>query len=265
MNFSRMRVIRYLGTSGTFEETPDYVAREAPVEILINGELFVTILASPSQQKELAIGHLLAEGILRSKHEIRSFIKSQNRISLEVEEEAASRSKLAKATKLISTHCGSIDAYLRLLDRTLKPHIESEIRVEANLILSLATDLTNRSRVFRRTGGTHAAALFRPTGELLSFSEDVGRHNAIDKVIGDAAIKEALSGDLVLFSTGRMSADMVMKPARCDIPIVASTAGALNSGVIAARRTGVTLLGFVRGQRMNIYSNAWRISPEKTT
>jgi FdhD protein len=259
LHYSRIHVIRYLGTSRTFEETPDYVARETPVEILVNGEPFVTILASPTQQKELAVGHLLAEGVLRGKHEIRNVTKSQNRISFEVEEAAAARSKLAKATRLVTTHCGSLDAYLKLIDRTSKPHVESEIRVGADLILTLATDLTKRSRVFRRTGGTHAAALFHPTGELLSFSEDVGRHNAIDKVIGDAAIKGALTGDHLLFSTGRMSADMVMKPARCNIPIVASTAGALNSGVVAARRAGVTLVGFVRGQRMNIYSNPWRI------
>jgi FdhD protein len=258
-----MHIIRYLEGSDTFEKTLDCVARETPLEILINGEPFVTILASPSQQEELAIGHLLTEGVLRDNAEIRNLSRSKNRISIEVEKGAAARSRVARISRLITTHCGSVDAYLKFLDRTMKPHVNSKTSVRASQVLKSAEQLTSNSKVFRLTGGTHAAALFRPTGEILSMSEDVGRHNAIDKVIGMAAINKVLTRDLMLFSTGRMSADMVMKPARCNIPIVASTAGPLNSGVVVARRTGVTLVGFVRGQKMNVYSNPWRIVTKK--
>ena len=108
------------------------------------------------------------------------------------------------------------------------------------------------------TGGTHSAAIFHEE-KLVAFAEDIGRHNAVDKVIGAAAMKKVEFSKCVIVSSGRQPANMVLKAARVGIPIVASIAGPVNSGVDIAIKTGVTLICFVRGQRMNVYSYPERV------
>jgi len=114
------------------------------------------------------------------------------------------------------------------------------------------------SKVFKTTGGTHSAAIFE-NGKLIAFAEDVGRHNAVDKVIGMAALGKTDFSKSVLVSSGRQPANMVLKAARVGIPIIASIAAPIYSGIEAARKTGVTLICFVRGQRINVYSNPERV------
>jgi FdhD protein len=115
------------------------------------------------------------------------------------------------------------------------------------------------AETFRKTGGVHVAALYSAGGELLSLSEDVGRHNAVDKVIGDGVTKNLNFENSFLALSGRLSGDIVLKSARMRIPMVASLAAAINSGVEVAQRTGITLIGFVRGKRMNVYTYPERI------
>ncbi len=112
---------------------------------------------------------------------------------------------------------------------------------------------------FRKTGGVHVAALYSAKGELVALSEDVGRHNAVDKVIGVGTAKKLDFENLFLALSGRLTGDIVLKAARMRIPIVASMAAAVDSGVEAAQLTGITLIGFVRGKRMNVYTYPERI------
>jgi FdhD protein len=121
-------------------------------------------------------------------------------------------------------------------------------------------DLNFKAETFRKTAGVHAAAVCGGNGSFLAFAEDVGRHNAVDKAIGMTAEKLADFSDCLLVLTGRLSGDVVLKAARVGIPVVASMAAALDSGVAVAKRSGITLVGFVRGKRMNIYCHAERIS-----
>jgi len=114
------------------------------------------------------------------------------------------------------------------------------------------------SKIFRATGGTHSAAIFED-GKLVAFAEDVGRRNAVNKVIGIAALRKINFSRSVLVSSGRQAADMVLKAARVGIPIITSIAAPLYSGVEVAKKTGITLICFARGQRMNVYSNPERI------
>jgi formate dehydrogenase accessory protein FdhD len=121
--------------------------------------------------------------------------------------------------------------------------------------------LNTLAKTFRKTGAVHIAALYSATGELMTFSEDVGRHNAADKVIGTGALKESDFSKCFLASSGRLTGDIVLKAARMRIPIVASMAAVVDSGIDVAQRTGITLIGFVRGKRMNVYTHAERIEP----
>ena len=160
---------------------------------------------------------------------------------------------------LITTACGSLSTpiYGNQLS-SLK--ITSDIKLEAEKIWGLVRELNLRSEIYKKTGGTHSAMLCSFEGEVLSFAEDVGRHNAVDKVIGAGILGKVDLGECVLISSGRQSSEIVLKVARSGIPIIASVAGPLRSGIGIADATGITLICFVRGRRMNIYTHHERIS-----
>jgi FdhD protein len=119
--------------------------------------------------------------------------------------------------------------------------------------------LDSKAAVFKRTGGTHAAALLDSKGEVLAFSEDIGRHNAVDKVIGEASLKRISLEQTILASTGRLSAEIVCKAVNVSIPVVVSLASSTDKGIEVAEKRGLTLIGFVRGERFNVYSHPERI------
>jgi FdhD protein len=133
------------------------------------------------------------------------------------------------------------------------------LRVSAKVIFESVNALNFKAAGFRLTGGLHVAAVYRADGTLVALAEDVGRHNAADKAIGMAALKETPLDECFLASSGRLSGDMTYKAAKVGIPIIASIAAALSSGLDAAEKTNVTLVGFVRGKRLNIYSAPQRI------
>ena len=238
----------------------DQVAEEIPINILINKKHCITLLASPNGMKELGIGYVLSEGIIKSFDECINIEVSENNIKIDTKSECDLRR--SKILKLITTACVSTSDYIKLLDRT-EIVVSSKISITPNKAIEIMRNLNSQSEVFKKTGGTHAAGLFDPAnGKPLCIFEDVGRHNAIDKVIGFAALNGLDFSKLILASTGRQPADMVLKAARVGISIVMSIAGPINSGIIAAEKTGVTLACFVRGKRMNVYSHKERITFE---
>jgi FdhD protein len=215
--------------------------------------------------KELTVGHLLSEGVLKSIEEI-------NQISLEkrgkCQVELKSEVDLQKRTKssqpfarLVSTTCGSQDHWplAKLIDRLGLPKLQLGFRVRAEVISESTKRLNTVAEIFRRTGGVHVAALYAADGSLITYAEDVGRHNAVDKVIGLHALRKGDFSQHFLASSGRLSGDVVLKAVRMRVPVVSSLAAAINSGIEVARQAGVTLIGFVRGQRMNIYTFPERI------
>ncbi|MEM4733212.1 MAG: formate dehydrogenase accessory sulfurtransferase FdhD [Candidatus Bathyarchaeia archaeon] len=256
-----MEITKYDLATKTSEKMEDYVAEEKPLHILVNTTYWATILCSPSNLKEMAVGHLLAEGILKSTEEIMEVainekegtchVKLQPAINLE---ERLSLSRLHQ--RVVTSTCGgqSIYQYQR------KPaKVTSSLTVKAEVLFNAVNQLNFKAEVFRQTGGVHAAAVYTADGTLVAMAEDVGRHNAVDKVIGMAALKQTRFSECFLASTGRLSGDIVFKAAKVGLPIVASLGAALDSGVDMAEAAGLTLVGFVRGKRMNIYTLADRI------
>jgi len=225
------------------EEVEEAIARETSIKIYVNGNHLVTLFASPSQLKELAIGWLLSQGIIKSVDEISEVKVEEDMVKIKCISKIETRIKLVKASKVP------------------KLIVKSKYKVKAEEILRLVDMLNRLSKVFRATGGTHSAAIFED-GKLVAFAEDAGRHNAVDKAIGIAALKKADFSKSVLVSSGRQPAGMVLKAAHVGIPIVTSIAAPLDSGVEVAEKTGITLICFVRRQRMNIYSNPERVEAE---
>jgi FdhD protein len=247
------------------ERRMDYVAEEKPMHIFINNIHNVTILCSPTLLKELAVGYLLSEGVLRSVDEIdeiRLLKGGKCQVQLKRGVDAEKRIMVSQPfTRLVLSACGSPDYWPlpKLIDRLSLQELPKDVRIKAEVISEAVRRLNTLAETFRKTGGVHIAALYSSEGELLTFAEDVGRHNAVDKVIGVYAMKKADFSQCFLASSGRLTGDIVLKAARMRIPIVASLAAAVDSGIEVAKRTGLTLIGFVRGQRMNVFTFPERI------
>jgi FdhD protein len=128
-------------------------------------------------------------------------------------------------------------------------------------ILALVAEFQHRSEVYRATGGVHSAALC-DTKSLLIFSEDIGRHNAIDKIFGQCLLEDIPTDDRIVITSGRISSEILLKVARRNVPIIVSKSAPTNLGVRLANDLGITLLGFVRGKRMNAYTHDWRIGQD---
>jgi len=240
------------------EELEDYIAVESPINIYVNNRRFVTIFASPQLLKELAVGRLVAEGIINSIEDISQIDVRSNNVLVALSSSNIDLEEF-KLLKSITTEFTSIDSYIEALKSMSNLRIDSKLYVKADDIFKMIRKMSENSKIYRKTGGTHVAALFNKDAKLLYLAEDVGRHSAIDKVIGLALINGCDLTNSVLTSSGRITASMILKAARAGIPIVASISAPLNSGLIAAEKIGITLICFVRGKRMNIYTHPERI------
>jgi len=249
----------------TIERRKDLVVEEKPLHVFLNQTHYATILCLPTHLKELAVGYLLSEGVLKSVDEIKEIRlgkvgKCQVRLKLEVDIEKRF-SAAQPFTRLVLSACGSPDYWplSKLIDRLELHRLPLGFTVKAEVVSEAVRRLNILAETFRKTGGVHIAALYSRNGELITYAEDVGRHNAVDKVIGTAALKKLNFSHCFLASSGRLTGDIVLKGARVGVPVVASLAAAVSSGVEAAQHTGLTLISFVRGTRMNVYTYPERI------
>ncbi len=231
----------------------DWVAEEKPLHLFLDGAFYVSIHCSPSNLEQLAIGHLASEGILKSLSEIDKLDVKDGvcQVKFISSVDAKRRVRLSRQFgRVILSACGVQGSYR--VSRKL-PKVKSSLKVKANTILDCIKEL-NSAPVFRKTGGVHAAAIFEGNGTRVAFAEDIGRHNAVDKVVGIAMMRGTNLGNCSIVSTGRLTGDMAMKAATVKLPIVASVAAAVDSGIAIAKRVNLTLIGFVRGTHMNVYT-----------
>jgi FdhD protein len=241
------------------------VAEESPLHIFLNQTHYATILCLPNQLKELAVGYLLSEGIIKTINEIQKItVNKQGKCQIRLKPGINLEKRISIAqpfARVVLSSCGSADYWplSKLIDKLDLPKLHANFRVKAKIVSETVRRLTALAEVFRKTGGVHVAALYTNEGKLVSYAEDIGRHNAIDKVIGTAALKGLSFSDKFLASSGRLTGDIVLKAARVGIPVLASLSAAVSSGVDAAQRTNLTLIGFVRGTCMNIFSHPERI------
>jgi len=248
-------------TEGKAEEMLDYIAEEVPLQITLNGAYSFVIWSSPSQFKELAVGHLFAEDLLRNVDEIESLTANEANYTCELQlkpsvnlEERLKNQR--RGTRIIPLIKAATSAYQH--DEKLSL-IKSDLKIKAQVILDAVTQMNEKAKGFKETGGLHDSGIFKADGTMGAFSEDVGRHNTVDKVIGQALLNKENFGDCFMFITGRVPGDMIYKAAKVGLPIVASGAAVLNSGISSAEKANITLVGFVRGKRMNIYTCPERI------
>lgn len=247
--------------TGTVKKVTDYVAEEVPLYLFINKTFWAMILCSPSNLKELGIGHLLSEGVLKSIDEVEEVTyKEEERscfVQLKGDVDAGERVRLSRLhTRVICSACSSSMPY----QYSRKPSkVTSNLAVKAQVIFDAVTRLDSEAKVYKKTGAVHVASLCKPDGAIVALAEDIGRHNAVDKVVGIAALGHVNFGECFLAFSGRLPSDVVFKVAKVGLPIVASFGAALDSGIALAEQTNLTLVGFIREKRMNVYTVPERI------
>jgi FdhD protein len=259
----QVNIVKLDLSTGKSQDITDFVAEEKPFYLFVNTTFWATILCSPTELKALAVGHFLSEGILKSTSEIEEIVlkepKSTCYVKLKPEVNVENRVKISRLhARVIPSACGSGSPY----QFTGKiPKVKSNLRIKAQVIFESVNQLNFKAEGFRQTGGLHVAAIYKGDGQLVALAEDVGRHNAVDKAIGMAALSSIAFGECFLALSGRMSGDVAFKAAKVGLPIIASLSAALSSGIAMAESADLTLAGFVRGKRINLYTCPERIAP----
>ena len=259
-----------VGPSGA-EMASDVAAVEEPLQIRVNGETFVVTMRTPGKDRELAAGFLLSERTISGADDLelirhcteRRGRNSGNVIDVRLGREASERLRTTFALRrqvTVSSACGVCGR--QTIDDLMTGicPVGDGWRISRALIEALPGALGSAQDVFAATGGLHGAGLFDADGGLVAMAEDVGRHNAVDKVIGAQVLMDRLPlNRRLLFVSGRAGYEIVQKAVVAGIPIVAAVSAPSSLAIELARQGGVTLLGFVRGARFNIYAGAQRV------
>jgi len=254
----------------------DVAAREEPLEVRLNGQTLVYLMRLPGDDRLLAAGFLLSEGLVGARDQvelIRHCTDAQATAADGRENEPAAVGNLVEITaklvaggerfetaRVIRTGCGGAD-----LDREVDLagiEVAGGPSFSPQTIAGVPDQMLAGQDVFKVSGGTHGAGLFDSSGEMLVVKEDIGRHNAVDKVLGHMLMSGESPSEKGLMLSGRLSYEMVLKAARAGIPLLCSISAPTALGVEVGRKTGVTLVGFLRGGSFNVYSHPARIGGE---
>ncbi len=234
----------------------DHVAVEEPLEIRIGGSPVAVTMRTPGHDEELAIGFCLSEGLRPTAAHLPDDLAA-NRVNVDAPEFDVARLQRNFYT---SSSCGVCGKGALEAVAVEAARVESQLRVPFSLVVQLPDRLREAQATFAATGGLHATALFTADGELLCAREDVGRHNAMDKVIGWAFGENRLPlAEAVLCVSGRLSFELVQKAAVAGCPVLIAVGAPSSLAVSLAQDRGITLCGFVRNGSANVYTEAWRI------
>jgi FdhD protein len=254
--------------AGTATPASDRVAVEAPLEVRLQGEPFAVIMRTPGDDRHLAVGFLFTEGVLRGAGDLARIedveTDSQDIVNVRVTPQRAEivpeflGQRRNVAMNSSCGLCGRRTLESLAIDR---PALVPRWTVDGATVLGLPDRLREAQQAFSETGGLHASGLFDLSGRLEMSAEDVGRHNALDKLLGRALVSGRLPlSDTLLCVSGRSSFEIIQKAFLGGIPLIAAVSAPSSLAIDLARTSGITLLGFVRGGRFNLYSGAERIS-----
>jgi FdhD protein len=241
----RLPVMRVTGKRK--RQIEDIVVTESQLTIVLNDQKLITLPCSPNDQQFLAIGFLFSKDILKGKEEIRKVTLDDNKYTVWVETE-----------KDIHLQPLSLSTVYNSANSKVQSVVKSPISVASSDIFSLVEEFQQRSDIFIATGGVHSVALC--TGNnILAFKEDIGRNNAIDKLFGECILHDISMKERMLVTSCRISSEILAKVAKGNIPILISKSAPTNMAVRLAADMGITLIGFVREKKMNVYAHEWRV------
>jgi FdhD protein len=244
----------------------DKLAREEPLEIRVGGQSVAVTMRTPGHDEELAAGFLLTEGLIHRREDLVTIahcpVAAAPENTLNVFLAPSLKVDMTRLTRHVfaSSSCGLCGkASIESVHQHFPP-LKSRLRITARILASLPEQMRRTQATFDQTGGLHAAAVFDSKGKLIVLREDVGRHNAVDKVLGYGFIEGKLPFDShVLLVSGRASFEILQKALAARVPIVCAVSAPSSLAVDFARESGQTLVGFLRGQGMNIYCGPERI------
>jgi len=237
----------------------DKVSVEKDIVIRLNNEEFVALMCTPVMVKELAVGFLLSEGLISKKEDISdvNYNEVDGVVSIGVRNYTKDSVKNNRLQTLTSG-CGRGLASDFIKGFTKEKRIESSIKISSKDITDISKEFINMSSVYKETGGVHSAALWDGR-KIEVFCEDIGRHNAIDKIFGYCLMNNISVTDKIILTSGRISSDVLIKISRRGMPVIISRNAPTSLAVEMAYFLGITLIGFVRGQRMNVYTYPERV------
>ncbi|BCS93781.1 formate dehydrogenase accessory sulfurtransferase FdhD [Metallosphaera javensis (ex Sakai et al. 2022)] len=254
MQVSRVNLVKV--RDGHQEVDEDYVAVEEPLDITICNQecrTFAIVMRTPGNDQELSLGFLYSEGVIDSLDDVIKVKQELNRIEIYLRDVK----KIESRQIVVNSSCGVCGrALLYTLDI-----LSTSTTVSRDVIVSLPDKLREKQNVFNVTGGLHAAGLFTRDGELQFLFEDVGRHNAVDKIVGKLIMERKLpASSSILQVSGRLGYEIVSKAIMAGIPVISGISAPTSYAVRIAESSGATLIGFVRGKSFNVYSHPERIS-----
>ncbi|MBI4654179.1 MAG: formate dehydrogenase accessory sulfurtransferase FdhD [Nitrospirae bacterium] len=253
--FKKINIIEY--RDGTFSETTDSVASEKLLRIFSNNREILSLLCTPTMVKELVVGFGLSEGLLKAEGEqllgwcserIEIFWRDEDiEVNLPID--------IPETTATLTSGCAKGVTFISNEKLT---EVSSDLKIHIDMIFELFRNFQRKSELFMATGGVHSAALCDKNG-IIVFAEDIGRHNAADKIIGYAFLENISMNDKILLLSGRLSSEIAQKAIKACIPILVSRAAPTDRAIEIARKHSLTMIGFLRGHRLNIYSQPGRI------
>lgn len=246
MKIEKVNAIKY--KNNQYEEVKENVVKDEPITLTINGEISRSLSAIEDSLKEFAVGYLFNENMVKSLENIKKIEIDGVQINAEIDDTLLKTNK----TVLCSDSAGGWISKIKEMNP-----VESDLQVNVKELLDRIEELKNNAEIWQATGGTHVAGIVH-NGQFV-MKEDVSRHVAVDKVIGYGLLNGFNLNQSYVIYSGRMPADIVIKMIRSGVPILASNAAPANSGYNIAKKGNITLVGFLRGQRCNIYNNQNRV------
>lgn len=240
------------------ENLRDLVTDEVPLTIELEGKELVTLLCSPDNLRGLSLGFLYSSGLIRSVNDIENIVIDNQNLICRIELKNKDLPSELVFKRLYTSGCGKGVFFYNALDLMHRKVKRGDFKINAGKITELMKTFQKSSLTFRKTGGVHSAAL--SNGEdIIVFKEDIGRHNALDKVIGEALMKDLDMKDLIVLTSGRITSEIVFKVQKMGSPFLISRSAPTDQAIKVAREGNLTLVGFARGPRMNIYTAKDRV------
>lgn len=235
------------------------IVREFPLTVYLNTQELITLVTTGDANRELALGFLLSEGFLTDKEDL---------VSIDIDDEAGTADVKVSGDlslvedlwkkRTVTSGCGKGATFYSLLDSLQSKSLDSDLKLAPKQIYSLMAELNKMSELYKFTRGVHNSAL-ADSDRIIIFRDDIGRHNAVDKIRGAAFLEDIVLHDKVLITTGRLTSEIVIKVTKMGVPIVVSRSAPTTLALDLAERVNLTLVGYVRGERMTVYTGKDKI------
>ncbi|MCU5745191.1 formate dehydrogenase accessory sulfurtransferase FdhD [Staphylococcus sp. SQ8-PEA] len=255
------QIVRY--QDGKLFQTRDSYASEFPLTIIVNGEEFATVICSPNHLKELTIGFLASEGAIMKESEIKSLDIDDSKGFAHVELTQPLTDRFEYSTKrMIASCCGKSREFYFHNDAAMAKTSMSKITIRPDQVLEMMANLQSASKTFKQTGGLHNGAI-SDGNEFFEHRQDIGRHNALDKLYGYCIQQHISVRDKVLIFSGRISSEILIKAAKIGVGVILSKSAPTTLAVQLAKDLNITAIGFIRDGNFNVYSHPHRVQLEK--